>query len=96
MKATFRWLLAAAIAAALIGCITLPQGGAGYVRSSALPAPPDPVDNPTTPEKAALGKQLFLRSASFGRRQHGLPGLSLPLISAGLTRWRCRARSAVA
>ncbi len=60
MKPTSRYrLLAAALAAALIGCVALPQGGAGYVRSSALPAPPDPVDNPTTPEKAALGKQLF-------------------------------------
>jgi cytochrome c peroxidase len=60
MKAiSTRWLLAAGIAAALIGCITVPQGGADYARSSALPAPPDPADNPTTPAKAALGKQLF-------------------------------------
>lgn len=60
MKATSsRWLVGAAIAAALIGCISTPPGGTGYARSSALPAPPDPVDNPTTLEKAALGKQLF-------------------------------------
>lgn len=54
-----RWLLAAGFSAALIACITVPQGDAGYTRSSALPAPPDPQENPTTPEKAALGKQLF-------------------------------------
>ena len=84
MKAiSTRWLLAAGIAAALIGCITVPQGGADYARSSALPAPPDPADNPTTPAKAALGKQLF-----FDAR--------LSVISDGLTGWRCHARSAVA
>ena len=60
MKPTFCYrLLAAAIAAVLVGCVALPQGGAGYARSPALPTPPDPPDNPTTPEKAALGKKLF-------------------------------------
>lgn len=54
-----RWLVVAGLSAGLIACMTMPQDGAGYVRSSALPAPPDPVDNPTTPAKAALGKQLF-------------------------------------
>ncbi|WP_300449518.1 cytochrome c peroxidase [Accumulibacter sp.] len=54
-----RWLVVAGLSAGLIACMTIPHDGAGYARSSALPAPPDPVDNPTTPAKAALGKQLF-------------------------------------
>ncbi len=52
-------LLASLIAALLIGCVSQPHEGIGYARSSALPPPADPPDNPTTPEKAALGKQLF-------------------------------------
>ena len=60
MKKSLRvCLLAAGVAVVGLGCVTVSQDGAGYVRSSALPAPPDPADNPTTPEKAALGKQLF-------------------------------------
>jgi len=54
-----RWLVTTAVSAALLGCVTTPEGGGGYARSSALPAPPEPADNPTTPAKAALGKQLF-------------------------------------
>ena len=60
MKKSLRvCLLAAGVAVVGLGCVTVSQDGAGYVRSSALPAPSDPADNPTTPEKAALGKQLF-------------------------------------
>ena len=60
-------LIVAAVSAAL-GCVMTPPRYAGdYARSPALPAaPPDPADNPTTPEKAALGKQLF-----FDRRLSG-------------------------
>ena len=36
MKPTFCYrLLAAAIAAVLVGCVALPQGGAGYARACA-------------------------------------------------------------
>ena len=54
-----RWLAAIAVAAAVLGCVGTPETGGDNPRSSALPAPPDPVDNPTTPAKAALGKKLF-------------------------------------
>lgn len=63
MEPSRRYLVASALAAALasglIACATQATSGVGYARSPALPAPPDPADNPTTPEKAALGKQLF-------------------------------------
>jgi len=60
MKWTLRrWLVLAGLATGLLACSSMPPDGVGYARSSALPAPPDPPDNPTTPEKAALGKQLF-------------------------------------
>lgn len=52
-------LLGSLIAVLLIGCVSLPAPEAAYTRSPALPTPTDPLDNPTTPEKAALGKQLF-------------------------------------
>ncbi len=51
--------LSAAVIAGLVACATQTPAGIGYARSAALPAPPDPADNRTTPEKAALGKQLF-------------------------------------
>ncbi|MBN8452202.1 cytochrome c peroxidase [Accumulibacter sp.] len=54
-----RWLAAIAVAAAVLGCVGTLETGGDNPRSSALPAPPDPVDNPTTPAKAALGKKLF-------------------------------------
>ncbi|EXI67788.1 MAG: Cytochrome c551 peroxidase precursor [Candidatus Accumulibacter adjunctus] len=54
-----RWLAAIAVAAAVFGCVGTPGPGGDQPRSSALPAPPDPADNPTTPAKAALGKKLF-------------------------------------
>ena len=54
-----RWLAAIAVTAALLGCVGAPGTGGDQPRSSALPAPPDPADNPTTPAKAALGKKLF-------------------------------------
>jgi len=63
MDPSRRYLVAAALAAALAGgliaCATHSPSGVGYARSPALPAPPDPANNPTTPAKAALGKQLF-------------------------------------
>jgi len=63
MEPSRRYLVASALAAALasglIACATQAPSGVGYARSPALPAPPDPAENPTTPEKAALGKQLF-------------------------------------
>ncbi|MCM8625558.1 cytochrome c peroxidase [Accumulibacter sp.] len=60
-------LIVAAVTAAL-GCVmTPPKHAVDYARSPTLPtAPPDPADNPTTSEKAALGKQLF-----FDRRLSG-------------------------
>lgn len=67
MKWTLRrWLVGAGLATGLLACISMPPDSVGYARSTALPAPPDPADNPTTPEKAALGKQLF-----FDRRLSG-------------------------
>lgn len=55
----FRGLSILVSALALVGCLSRPQGSADYGRSSALPAPPESATNPTTPEKAALGKKLF-------------------------------------
>jgi cytochrome c peroxidase len=53
-------LIVAAVAALLAACGTPDTRQAMTQRPSALPPMPHPADNPYTPAKAALGKQLFV------------------------------------
>lgn len=51
---------AVALASALAACGSAKQGQGAGARMSVLPPMPHPADNPYTPAKAALGKQLFV------------------------------------
>ncbi len=57
-RSTLAALVTGTVAAlSIAACVSTGGGGGG--RLSQLPAPPSRADNPTTPEKVALGKQLF-------------------------------------
>jgi cytochrome c peroxidase len=65
----FAALIAGSVAAVtLVACVS--TGGSGGGRLSQLPAVPSPADNPTTPEKVALGKQLFFDPRLSGSGQN--------------------------
>jgi cytochrome c peroxidase len=60
MSRAIRWVPPALAGALLAGCASnVPEPPAGPP-VSALPPVPSPTDNPTTPQKVALGRQLFV------------------------------------
>jgi cytochrome c peroxidase len=70
-----KWGGAVALAIGILSSCTTPQGdSSGVTRVSALPPVTHPADNPASPAKTALGKQLFVDKRLSGSGQMACQG----------------------